>query len=175
MIPILTRIKTQGPLQDPPEDYIQTEQVVSPDESFVGFTTDFLSQATNADMNEHTAQQRYQQARLYLLGQTRAAELKKAIAKRRDEIKEILKNGTREQIEELLQQRHQWNVRNYESVKEDNPICANLHCSAFALPGSPFCATHILDDPRQKLYTKCPNCRRPHPVVCDCFYCRKQP
>lgn len=90
----------------------------------------------------------------------------------RDKIEDILKNGDRDAILELMRMRHNWRSKSLEAYSAERKICEVPTCSTIAVIGSNFCMAHIMCDDNQKLFTECVRCKRPFPVTSDCFACK---
>ena len=96
-----------------------------------------------------------------VIGAAEDEDTDRKVQERLDLLREIVRAGDVPQARKLMQLN--------KSVRGRK--CADAECPGEALTGSDFCINHIVQDPRQKLFRECPNCRRPSPVGCRCLFC----
>ena len=160
------------PTEAPPADAIESTMPIDVTANFSTYNTKELYNAAGDPGDGKSRDEKYLHMRQFYLNQYRADSRQKIIQAHSDHIRHILTEGTPEEFQELCKQRHIWRTRAHEVRNDDKPICKAENCIQIALPGSEYCVAHIMNDPDQKLFVMCPNCKRPHPVCSDCFACR---
>ena len=172
VLKILQENGCEIPNQDPPVDALDTDNPVDTNSDFSNFNIKPLYEAAGEAPEAETTEEKYLHMRQYYMNQDRTERRSALIQEHLNRFKEILKNGTLEEIKELYKERHIWRQKAHEIREDGQPICKVESCIHIALPGSEFCINHILKDPDQKLFTMCPTCKRPHPINCECFTCK---
>ena len=114
----------------------------------------------------------YERIRQKHVSSANVGAIDELVRNERGKIEEVLRNGDRDAILEIMRLRHHWRSKSLESYSSERAICEVPTCSAIAVVGSKFCMAHIMHDDNQKLFTECPKCKRPFPVTGDCFACK---
>jgi hypothetical protein len=172
VIAILEENECEIPDMPPPPNAHETTNPVEGLSDFSSFNTKPLYQAAGDSPETETLIQKYVHARQFYMNKDRAEKRCSLINEHLENFKNILKNGSLEEIGDLYKQRHVWRKKAHEIREDGQPICQIDSCIHVALPGSIYCVNHILNDPNQKLFVMCPECKRPHPINSDCFTCR---
>jgi len=162
------------PMDDPPAHYSTTENPISPNADFSTFNTEPLLFAAGDPIDSKSKDEKYQHLRQFYLNQLRSGSRNELIEEHKKKIRNILTNGSLDDIKDLYKQRHMWRQKAHELRQDDQPICAISDCINIAVPGSEYCINHITKDKNQKLFVECPVCKRPYPVCSSCFTCRGQ-
>lgn len=159
------------PTENPPEDAEETKNPIDVRGKFKNFHSKKMYDASGEVGLEQTKENKYLHLRQYYITQVKTETRNQAIEQKTEELRKILTTGSPEDIEKLYEQRHQWRITMHAKTNDIKPICKYDKCISTAIPGSEYCANHILSDPNQKLYIECPTCHRPHPVCTICFGC----
>lgn len=170
---IVEMLEKQGfeiPIEDPPTDYVVTVNPFGSDKMITPVDTKALYQMSRGDTNPKSLDDKYWKARLFYVNQLRSLQRSELVGEEITNIREIIASGNIDKINELMHERHKWVEKAYLS-RRDKPICADISCSHYALPGSKFCINHICNDPEQKLYEKCPKCGTVKPRCGECCFC----
>ena len=170
---ILEEAGCEIPTEPAPKVALDSPMPFDQTTDFSHFNTKKLYTAAGEPGEGKSRDEKYLHMRQFYLNQVRADSRQKLIQAHEEKIRKILTEGTPQQYQELLKQRHIWRTRAHEIRNDDKPICKFENCIQIALPGSDYCVAHILNDPDQKLFVACPKCNRPHPVCTDCFTCRE--
>lgn len=160
-------------LEDVPARYEVAPNPIEEDADFSTFRTDPIVASAGEAPSSKTDTEKYWHIRQYYIQEERAKEREEVVAERLEKIQETLKNGDVAAIKDLFKMRHAWRQRAAEFCTNPEKICENESCTHVALAGSSFCASHILQDPDQKLFVECSFCHRPYPAMSKCFACRE--
>lgn len=159
-------------LPPPPSEFKTTNQNVDYNKieinEFKPKALNFLEQTFS---EFKTTEDKYSFFRQYMITYFRSSSIKEYEQEELKKIKNILENGTHDEVVSLYKQRHIWRQKIHEYRGDDCNVCAIEDCIYTALPGSDYCVCHILNDKNQKLFSECPDCRKPYPIYCKCYSC----
>ena len=172
VLAILNQNGCEIPKEDPPAEPFDTTNPLAGESDFSNFNIRPLYEVAGENPEAQTNEERYIHVRQFYMNKDRTERRSALIQDHLAEFKNILKNGTLEEIKELYKKRHMWRQKAHEIREDGQPICKVESCIHIALPGSEYCMNHIMNDPDQKLFIMCPTCKRPYPVNCECFTCR---
>lgn len=168
---ILEQYGCSIPTEAPPEVQIDVPQIIPTDKNFSYFNTQPLKEASSTTSLNKSRKSVYIHVRQYCLNSDKTEKRGEIVQDQYESIKKVLKEGSLEDIKELYKKRHIWRNLAHDVRKDDYPICKVESCIHIALPGSEYCANHILLDPNQKLFIECPTCKRPYPKNGECMTC----
>lgn len=151
-------------LPEPPAEFAVTEQLYDATDKF---------DSTGSEEDEALPQAIYESVRKDHVRNDRIKSVNKLVRTKMMAIRDVMENGNRHQVLELMQARHAWRRSALSSHAVDVQICSHPYCSTVATIGSDFCIAHIIGDGDQRMFTSCEVCGRPYPVLGECFGCRE--
>lgn len=93
------------------------------------------------------------------------------LEKMKEKVQQKILEGDVEYFKKKQMKRHKYNEEICKFEKSNDQICNIESCLETALPGSCYCACHIMNDPDQKLFTQCSNCGSIYPIYGKCYRC----
>lgn len=160
------------PFEEPPKNHFITQNPIKEKtEEELLFDINTLNQISGDFNEEITNEEKFWKIRQSYITEIRSKNRNEFITQRLEEIKNILKNGSIQDIENLFKERHKWVTAIHKTKKDGKNICSIQSCSNFSLPGTNYCINHITEDLNQKLYINCPQCGTIYPKISKCFYC----
>ena len=170
---ILEQEGCEIPAEDPPVKFETTESPFENEVLLNEIDSNDLFELTGDHGTEKSAEEKYRRVRQMYVNQIRSNKRNDVIKQRLGEIKRVLKDGSKEEVDKLFMQRHRWLSTIHIARKDGKSICSDPSCSHYSLPGSCFCVNHIMQDSEQKLFTKCNECGTIYPVISHCMYCKE--
>ena len=160
-------------LEDVPAQFEETKILINQEDPVTSYHTEDLVAAAGTAPSCRTELDKYWHVRQFFIKEDRSETRKKVVSEKLDAIKSVVRNGNKDQVLELFKRRHLWRKKASEYCTSGDRICSVENCPNLAVDGSDFCVNHIMQDSSQKLFTECPHCHRPYPVMSKCFACRE--
>lgn len=158
-------------LVEPPKEYATTSNPFLPTDSIQSFDVDPILSAAGSAQSDA---EKYMHARHYYLTQFKNQQRDQKSDPEFEKIRSTVERMDIDDVMDLFAKRHSWIESESEYRGDVRKVCCDSHCVNEAVPGSDFCIQHLDSDKEQKLFCKCSDCGRMHPVTTTCYYCSEK-